>query len=167
MDFCVNTIPENQRCEVSFLEYNTKTRMGIWLCLLLMLLVLALVLTGVFDTATRTLDRPVNATEPNDDAIYVNAQPQATTGAQTTSPETTMAPTETTTGNAAAETERKPLFYVTVSGNRVVLLDEYGEFLETLNENALFLPKGDLEALRAGIALYSKDELSCLVEDLS
>lgn len=148
------------------MEYNTKTRMGIWLCLLLMLLVLALVLTGVFDTAAKTLDRAASATMPSDEAIYVNAKPQPTT-AQALPPETTEAPPEATTEAAAQETERKPLFYVTVSGTRVVLLDEYGEFLKTLNENALFLPQEDLNALRAGIALYSKEEAIALAEDLS
>ncbi len=168
MDFCVNTIPENQRYEVSFLEYNTKTRMGIWLCLLLMMLVLAIILTGVFNSARQEEDRLVSATAPDDEAIYVNAspKPQETTSAETTNLETT-APPASTTDNHAADTEKKPIYYVTISGNQVVLLGEYGEYLETLNENALFLPKNDLAALRAGIALYSKDELSDLVNDLS
>ena len=165
MDFCVNTIPENQRCEVSFLEYNIKTRMGIWLCLLMMLLVLALVLAGVFDSARREEDRLVNATNP-DDAIYVNALPQGTSSTETTQAETTISP-ETTTGAPTADTERKALYYVTVSGERIVLLDEYGEFLRTLHENALFLPSEDLAALRTGVAVYSSEELADWIEDLS
>ena len=49
----------------------------------------------------------------------------------------------------------------------IVLLDEYGEFLRTLHENALFLPSEDLAALRAGVAVYSSEELADWIEDLS
>jgi hypothetical protein len=143
--------------------------MGIWLCLLMMLLVLAMVLTGVFDASGKDADRLVSATAP-DDAVYVNASPKPQETLPTPTQkveEVTTAFPDTTTETAAAETERKPLYYVTVSGSRIVLLDEYGEYLDTLNENALFLPPNDLSALRAGIALYSKDELSALADDLS
>ena len=141
--------------------------MGIWLCLLMMLLVLAMVLAGVFDSANREENRLVSATEPDDDAIYVNASPKETLPAEPQKTEVTTVPPTTTTETNAAETERNALYYVTVSGNQIVLLDEYGEYLDTLNENAHFLPKSDLAALRAGIALYSKDELSSLIDDLS
>ena len=149
------------------MEYNTKTRMGIWLCLSMMLLVLAMVVAGVFDTASKTPDKQVSITESDEDAVYVNAtpKPQETTSAPITeqTTEQSTVKTEATT----ASTERRALYYVALSGNKVVLLNGYGEYMDTLNENALFLPKGDLEALRAGIALYSADELSALRDDLS
>ena len=153
---------------MSFLEYNTKTRMGIWLCLSMMLLVLAMVVAGVFDTASKEPDRQVSVTAPDEDAVYVNAtpKPQETTTAPVhhTEETTTRSPATTET---TAQTERTALYYVTLSGNRIVLLNEYGEYLDTLHENALFLPKNDLESLRTGIALYAGDELSALKDDLS
>ena len=136
----------------------------------MMLLVIAMVLAGVFDSASKEENRLVSATDPDDDAIYVNASPKETLPAEPQKTEvttTTANTTNATTETDAAETERNALYYVTVSGNRIVLLDEYGEYLDTLNENANFLPKSDLAALRAGIALYSKDELSSLIDDLS
>ena len=151
------------------MEYNTKTRMGIWLCLSMMLLVLALVIAGVFDTASKDPNRQVSVTEADEDAVYVNAtpKPQETTKAQTDHTEqTTVQPSEPTE-NTTAQTERKALYYVTLSGSRIVLLNAYGEYMDTLHENALFLPKNDQDALRAGIALYSSDELSALKDDLS
>ena len=154
---------------MSFLEYNTKTRMGIWLCLSMMLLVLAMVVAGVFDTASKEPDRQVSVTTSNEDAVYVNAtpKPQETTVAPIEHAEETTTQPPVTTETTTAQTERTALYYVTLSGNRIVLLDEYGEYLDTLHENALFLPKNDLESLRAGIALYSGDELSALKDDLS
>lgn len=151
------------------MEYNTKTRMGIWLCLSMMLLVLALVIAGVFDTASKDPDRQVSVTKPDEDAVYVNAtpKPQETTTAQETLTEQTTLQPPDTTENTTAQTERKALYYVTLSGNKIVLLNEYGEYMDTLHENALFLPKNDRESLRAGIALYSSDELSALRDDLS
>ncbi len=158
------------------MEYNTKTRIGIWFCLLLMLLVLSLVLFGIIDTAKRE-SLAVNGTNPDDDAVYVHANPQKTT--ESTSAETTRATsssviTTTTkkpehplqTEATSVQTEKRALYYVTVSGGNVVLLDEYGELLETLHENAMFLPREDLAALRAGIALFSKEELAVLLDDL-
>ncbi len=141
-----------------FLEYNVKTRMGILMCMLLMLSVLLFVLAGVFRAARPEPSRPVGATPPDEDAIEVGAKPIETT---TATPETG----ETTTN--ASETEKKALYYVTLSGDQVVLLDAYGEYLTTLNEYADFLPKEDLDTLRAGVALYSKEEMEQFAEDFS
>ncbi len=144
------------------MEYNTKTRIGIWMCLLMMLIVLCFVLAGVFHTETGKVDRPANAEKPDEDAILVGAKPQ--------SPEETgdglLAETTETT-EPAAETEKKALYYVTVSGNEVVVLDEYGELHSVLRGDTAFLPKEDLDALRAGITLYSKEELSEITDDLA
>ncbi len=161
MDFFVHTIPENMQEEVSFLEYNTKTRMGIWACLLMMLLVLCFVLTGVFKAEEAKTDHMVNATQP-DDAIYVDAKPYETSTEDTEDVSTTEQ-----TEAESESTERKALYYVTVSGGRVVVLNEYGELLETLYEYADFLPGEDIAVLRAGLALYSKAELDSLREDLN
>ena len=143
--------------------------MGIWLCLSMMLLVLALVIAGVFDTASKDSNQQVSVTTSDEDAVYVNAtpKPQETTTAQTNHTEQTTVLPPDTTENTTAQTERKALYYVTLSGNKIVLLNEYGEYMDTLHENALFLPKNDQESLRAGIALYSNEEISSLKDDLS
>ncbi len=180
MDFCVNTILENKRCEVIFVEYNTKTRMGIGMCLLMMLLILVTVLAGVYYSAYEE-NVAVNGTDPDDDAIYVNAGVKDTTESTTTSTTTTETTTSATTSatttkaenigttatTSAVETEKRALYYVTVSGGDIVLLDEYGEFMQTVYEDAVFLPQEDLAMLRAGIELYSKTELASFLDDFS
>ncbi len=162
-----------------FVEYNTKTRMGIWMCLLMMLMILVMVLAGVYYTAYEE-NIEVNGTSPDEDAVYVNAGVQETTASVTTSAttvattsavisSTTRAESVITTSEAtsAAETEKRALYYVTVSGGDIVLLDEYGEFLQTVYEDAMFLPKEDLAVLRSGIALYSKAEMMSFLDDFS
>ncbi len=141
------------------------------MCLIMMTFVLVVVLMGIFKTGEEH-DRYVSATKPDENAIYVNASPIGTTTnttAATTAPKaetTTITPAETTNA-PAAETEKKALYYVTISGESIVLLDEYGEYLKTLHQNALFLPKEDVVALRTGLEIFSRDELQMLLEDLS
>ncbi len=139
------------------MEYNTRTRVGIWMCLLLMLVVLCFVLAGVFQAERMEQSQAAGATKPDEDAIYVGAKPEESPS------ESTCETTEST----SASTEKKALYYVTVSGDEIVVLDEYGEVLHVLSDDTEFLPKSDLDALRAGIALYTKEELDALKEDLS
>ena len=151
------------------MEYNTKTRRGIFGFLVLMFLVFSIVMMTIlasFDGEGG--DLAVNGTPEYDDAVYVNATPEALdTLPIATTEMTTMQTTAVTTENPAVDLERKPIYYVTISGNSVVVLDEYGEFLQTVNENAAFLPKQDVAVLRRGIEIYTKEELALLMADLS
>ncbi len=145
------------------MEYNTNTKLGLWICFLAMLLILAVILAGVFASVPNS---PFDH-ETTKNVVHANAKPHVTTStipAQTTA--ATTAKQETTTETPIMETEKRALYYVTVSGDSIVLLDEYGEFLQTLYAHASFLPKADLEAFRSGIELYSKDDLNEMMDDL-
>ncbi len=153
------------------MEYNAKTRICIWGCFLLMLLVLVLLGAVALYHGTGN-GRGANGGA--NDAIYVDAPiealgtlpPETTEPMHSTTAESVSAG-ETPTQEQRVNAPRKPRYYVTLSKGNVILLDEKGEYLETLNENADFLPKNDLERLSTGIALYDEDELAAMKDDLS
>ncbi len=159
------------------MEYNAKTRLGIWSCFLLMLLVLTLLSISAIRNGKEN-DRTGSGNR-EDDAIYVGAIPgtwqtlpdETTTAPHGAGTQTTAQTTESQTGTTAKEdldaSPQKPLYYVTLSFGRIVLLDANGEQLRILNENADFLPRNDRELLGAGIALYSEEELIAITDDLS
>ena len=154
------------------MEYNAKTRLGIWVCFLLMLLTLILLSMNALRNG-REDNRPV-AGSRDEDAIYVGAipktetdePPHTTASTLGTASETTTGTAQTTTQAVPSAPEPKALYYVTLSEGRIVLLDADGNYLATLNEHAEFLPKEDVTRLRAGVALYSEEELSAMRDDL-
>ena len=122
----------------------SKKKLAVIISVVSVILVLALVIAGVFDTASKEPDRQVSATAPDEDAVYVNAtpKPQETTKAQENLTEqTTLQPPEATE-RATEQTERKALYYVTLSGNKIVLLNEPlgGEKADVVARFIVFFP---------------------------
>ena len=153
------------------MEYNAKTRLGIWACFLMMLLVLVLL------SAEAVRNAKAQGGAHDDDAVYVNATPATLPPAETTPRPTFAQSTDTeqgeTTASATDASENelpsgspRALYYVTVRAGAVVLLDADGNILRTVNENAEFLPRGDLATLRNGVAIYTEEELAALMDDL-
>lgn len=133
------------------MDNGSKIQTGIFGFVTLAVLVLSIITMAVCFSLQSDL-RELKVPEQTDDGILVNGTPD--TG-------------ETTTGAAEIPEDRKPIYVMKIDGTSVVVVNSEGEVVRTVSEYAAFLPTDDIEALTAGIEVYTEEELSALIEDFA